>query len=209
MSIRYGIGLSLEPVFTSRAYRARQLICGQYASWAAEMNMVYLTVAGFFQCPETEVAAVDKRLSAIAAGSQQKEAQFPLSHQGIGASTVETGHIYLDFATPGGQPALDTLIGTVADMLKATMGVATELPESGVAYQPHLPLMQYASLPSAVFDDAVEFARAVVADLQVPFETRAWRLLLLRFESAAAGDDWGGGKWAADLRWDLLASHPL
>jgi len=42
MSIRYGIGLALEPAFTSRAYRARQLICGQYASWAAEMNMVYL-----------------------------------------------------------------------------------------------------------------------------------------------------------------------
>ena len=69
--------------------------------------------------------------------------------------------------------------------------------------------MQYASLPPAVFDDAVEFARAVVADLQVPSKTRAWRLLLLRFESAAAGDDWSGGRWAADLRWDLLASHPL
>ena len=91
-------------------------------------------------------------------------------------------------------------------MLNETAGIAPELEG---AYQPHLPLMQYASLPPAVFDDAVEFARAVVTDLQVPSTTRAWRLLLLRFESAAAGEDWGGGRWAADLRWDLLASHPL
>ncbi len=206
MSIRYGIGLSLEPVFTSRAYRARQLICGQYASWAAEMNMVYLTVAGFFQCPEAEVATVGKGLSAIALASQEREAQFPLSHTGIGTSTVETGHIYLDFATPTSQPALDTLHGAIADMLNETAGIA---PESEGAYRPHLPLMQYASLPPVVFDDAVEFARAVVSDLQVPSKTSALRLLLLRFESAAAGDDWGGGRWAADLRWDLLASHPL
>ena len=203
MSIRYGLGLSLEPVFTSRAYRARQLICGQYASWAAEMNMVYLSVAGFFQCTEAEATTVGERLAAIAAESRERGGQFPLSPGGISSST---GTIYLDFSSPGSQAAVDTLHGSVADMLNETDGVVL-VPEG--AYQPHLPLMKYASLPPAVFDDAVDFARAVVTDLKVPAKTQAWRLLLLRFESAAAGDDWGGGRWAADLRWDLLASHPL
>ena len=168
--------------------------------------MVYLPVTGFYQCPDADTITVGNGLSAIAAESQKHGAQFSLSHGGIGSSTGQSGHIYLDFATPGGQPTLDNLHGTVGDMLKET---AVVVPDLVGGYQPQLPLMQYASLPPAVFDDAVEFARAVVTDLQVPTRTRAWRLLLLRFESAAAGDDWSGGRWAEDLRWDLLASHPL
>jgi hypothetical protein len=69
--------------------------------------------------------------------------------------------------------------------------------------------MLYAKLPEGVFSDAVEFARTVAADLEVPSSARGWRLMLLRFESDAAGDDWNGGRWAADLRWELLSSHPL
>jgi hypothetical protein len=49
----------------------------------------------------------------------------------------------------------------------------------------------------------------VIQDLEIPEETRAWQLVLLRFESDAAGEDWSQGGWAADLRWNLLASYPI
>ena len=119
---------------------------------------------------------------------------------------VGAGHIYLDFALPASNSALANLQGSVADLLERTAEVATE---TGNENRPQLPLMLYARLPEAVFNDAAEFARAVVADIQVPSSTRAWRLLLLRFESDAAGDDWSGGRWAADLRWELLSSNAL
>ena len=209
MSTRYGIGLALEPGFTSRAYRARQLICGQYASWAAEMNMVYLTVAGFFQCAESAVPSLDSALSAIADRSRERSAQFPMSHAGVSIRPDAPGDIYLDFGTPNVAPALSELHMDLTGMLRDTPGIVAGLLSQHGEYRPHLPLMQHAKLPGPVFSDAVEFARAVAADLQIPSGTQAWRLLLLRFESDAAGDDWSGGSWAADLRWELLASYPL
>ena len=208
MSTRFGVGLALEPGFTSRAYRARQLICGQYASWAAEMNMVYLTVAGFFKCEESAVSSLEAALSAIADLSRERAAQFPLSHNGTATWPNWPGHIFLDFTTPV-SPALINLHASVASLLDETNGVEADPFSSVGEFQPHLPLLQYARLSEGVFADAVEFARAVTADLQIPSGTQAWRLLLLRFESDAAGDDWSGGSWAADLRWELLTSYPL
>lgn len=209
MSTRYGIGLALEPGFTSRAYRARQLICGQYASWAAEMNMVYLTVSGFFTCKESAVPSLEVGLSALASRSVQATPQFPLTHNGVTTSQDAPGHVFLDFADPAIAPALNNLHAAVTRLLAETEGVSAD--DVGIVgdFRPHLPLLQYARLPDGVFADAVEFARAVTADLQIPSGTEAWRLLLLRFESDVAGDDWSGGSWAADLRWELLASYPL
>lgn len=209
MSTRYGIGLALEPGFTSRAYRARQLICGQYASWAAEMNMVYLTVAGYFRCAEPVVLSLEAGLSELASRSLRAAPQFPLTHNGVATWPNAPGHISLDFATPAISPALDNLHASVTGLLEERDGVESGDVSIAGEFQPHLPLLQYARLPDGVFADAVEFARAVTADLQVPSSTVAWRLLLLRFESDAAGDDWSGGSWAADLRWELLASYPL
>lgn len=221
MSTRYGVGLALEPGFTARAYRARQLICGQYASWAAEMHMVYLPVSDYFECPERVVAIVDAELAVIAAQSKQRAAQFALTHRGIGAHFGDGCHIFLETADSNDSSALNDLHASVAGMLEKTLATAPAaainpqlFPESSEVnsaanYRPCVPLMQYAKLPTAVFEDAVEFARAVLTDLQVPGATQAWRLLLLRFISEAAGEDWKGGGWAADLRWELLASYPL
>ena len=209
MSARYGIGLALEPTFTSRVYRARQLICGQYASWAAEMNMVYVAVGGFFQCADSAVTNLEAGLNSLALRSKQNSPQFPMSHRGVGIPTGVAGHIFLEFNEDGTPSALNRLHDAVANLLEETSGV-TRSPAGGVSeYQPRPPLMQFAQLPPEVFADATEFARAVVADLQIPDDTQAWRLLLLRFESNAAGDDWSEGAWAADLRWELAASHPL
>lgn len=209
MSTRYGVGLALEPGFTSRAYRARQLICGQYASWAAEMHMAYLSLADYFECADSAVGAVDASLSGIADWSREEAAQFPLTHRGVGSGYDAGGHVYLDFAGPAQAEMLSRLHEQVADMLEGTPGVA-QAPGAGTKdHRPRLPLMQFAQLSAPVFGDAVEFARAVVDDLQVPVSTRAWRLLLLRFQSEAAGQDWQSSSWAMDLRWELLASYRL
>lgn len=209
MSIRYGIGVALEPGFTSRVYRARQLICGQYASWAAEMNMVYLAMSGFFQCEESALPSLEAGLGEIASRSRQATPQFFLSHNGIATWPKAPGHVFLDFATPATSPALANLHGSVAGLLEGLEGFKPDSVDDSGEFRPHLPLLQYARLPNGVFADAVEFAGAVAADLQIPSGTQAWRLLLLRFESDAAGDDWSAGSWWADLRWELLASHPL
>ena len=209
MSTRYRIGLALEPAFTSRVYRARQLICGQYASWAAEMNMVYMALTDFFQCADSAIAKLEAGLGSIALRSQQDSPQFPMSHRGVGTSSGAGGHIFLDFNEAGGSSGLDPLHQAVAGLLEETSTVIQHPPAVGQDYEPRLPLMQYAQLPPAVFDDAVDFLRAAVADLQVPPHTQAWRLILLRFHSDTAGDDWSGGAWSTDLRWELLTSHPL
>ena len=48
MSTRFGVELVLEPAFTARAYRTRNIVCGQYASWAAEMHMLRMSVVSYF-----------------------------------------------------------------------------------------------------------------------------------------------------------------
>ena len=100
MSTRYGISLAIEPGFTARAYRARQLICGQYASWAAEMHMVFLPLYLYFECPDSTLELLDGGLAEIAAQSKQNAAQFSLSHRGVGSHLGDGGHIFLDFAGP-------------------------------------------------------------------------------------------------------------
>ena len=185
------------------------------------MHMVYLPVSGYVECSEAAVALVDTGLADIATQSRGKAGQFPLSHRGVGTHFGTDCHIFLEFAGSNDSLALSDLHTSVAGMLEKTLrpapgarfnpgfpqGFSEET--SGGNYRPCVPLMQYAKLPAPVFEDAVEFARAVVADLQIPTATRAWRLLLLHFISEAAGEDWEGGRWAADLRWDLLTSYPL
>jgi len=49
----------------------------------------------------------------------------------------------------------------------------------------------------------------VAIDVGVPSVARAWRLVLLRYHSEAAGDDWSHGRWASDIRWEYLSSYVL
>ena len=72
-----------------------------------------------------------------------------------------------------------------------------------------MPLLSHADLPDSVFDAALEFARAVTDELKVSQITRSWRLILIRFESNAAGDDWSGGRWATDLSWESAGQFRL
>ena len=206
MSIRFSVLLAPSPSFTARAYRARQLICGQYGSWAAEMHMLHLTVAGFFQCSEAALAEVDAGLKTISGESRRKSPQFPLHHQGVAGGD---GNIYLDLSGPQKPEALHRLHGDVVGLLRQASGAVLEMEHLEENYRPHITLMQYANLPSPVMADALEFSRGVVDDLAMPESTTAWRLLLVRFQSQAAGEDWSGGRWAADLSWEIISSYPL
>ena len=206
MSIRFGVLLIPSPSFTARVYRARQLICGQYGSWAAEMHMLHLTVAGFFQCSEAALAEVEAGLQIAAEESRQREPQFSLHQQGV---TGASGNIFLDLSGPQRPEALHKLHGDVVDIVRRVSGAVLEMEHVEGGYWPHVTMMQYAKLPSAVMADALEFAQGVVDDLAVPESTNAWRLLLVRFQSQAAEEDWSEGRWAPDLSWDIISSYPL
>ena len=206
MSIRFGVLLIPSPSFTARVYRARQLICGQYGSWAAEMHMLHLTVAGFFQCSEAALAEVEAGLQIAAEESRQREPRFSLHQQGV---TGASGNIFLDLSGPQRPEALHKLHGDVVDIVRRVSGAVLEMEHVEGGYWPHVTMMQYAKLPSAVMADALEFAQEVVDDLAVPESTNAWRLLLVRFQSQAAEEDWSEGRWAPDLSWDIISSYPL
>ena len=206
MSIRFGVLLIPSPSFTARVYRARQLICGQYGSWAAEMHMLHLTVAGFFQCSEAALAEVEAGLQIAAEESRQREPRFSLHQQGV---TGASGNIFLDLSGPQRPEALHKLHGDVVDIVRRVSGAVLEMEHVEGGYWPHVTMMQYAKLPSAVMADALEFAQGVVDDLAVPESTNAWRLLLVRFQSQAAEEDWSEGRWAPDLSWDIITSYPL
>jgi len=55
VSTRFGIELALDPAFTARAYRTRNIVCGQYGSWAAEMHMLRMSVVSYFQYPDINI----------------------------------------------------------------------------------------------------------------------------------------------------------
>ena len=212
MSIRYGISLIPEPRFTARVYRARQLICGQYASWAAEMHMVHLPLLSYFQCPETKVEFLDSALATVAA-DWLAQGGIPLTHSGVDTDHSAAGDIFLNFAAgQSGEDAIRPLMEAVVNKLvESGLDPLLETPRAldFGNYLYRIALMQHANLPPAVFASAVAFAQAVVNDLEVPANTTAWQVALIRFESDAAGEDWSGGRWAADLRWQLVNSHPL
>ena len=95
------------------------------------------------------------------------------------------------------------------EMLRSSVGVTSGPLAPGEDFPAHIYLMQHASLPPGVLAGAVEFAQAVCEDLEIAGTTRAWQLMLVRFQSAAAGEDWSEGRWAADLSWNIVSAHSL
>ena len=215
MSTRYSVALIPEPAFTARAYRARQLICGQYACWAAEMHMLHLALTDYFACPEDQVATLSAGLERVADQNRHRPERLSLMHQGVTASADRPGHIYLDFTVPpytrhgSAQWNILALRDDIMALLGQIQGLDPGPQASNEDFHPSVYLMQHANLPETVFDSAVEFAREVAHQLEIPDNTHAWRLMLVRFQSAAAGDDWSGGRWAADLSWQIVSAHPV
>lgn len=209
MTSRYGIFIVPEPEFTARAYRARQIICGQYGAWAAEMLMVHIMLAGFFPLPESSVEPLTKGLADLAADSRGRLPRFPLNNLGVATAPESPGTIFLDFTPLEPEDPLRVLYTKVADLIDRVSMVSPRQSQAAKGFHPRLPLLQYANLPATLFDDAMEFAGAVVNGLALPGTASAWRVILARFQSQAAGENWEAGSWAADISWELLSSHPL
>lgn len=215
MSVRYSVSLLADPDFTARAYRARQLICGQYACWAAEMHMFHMAMSDYFPFAGADDAGAEGRLAGelerLAERYRRVSPRFPLFNRGITATrpSAADGNIWLDFSPEVVNESLYRLQSLVADVLERNPAVGGARRVFGPEFPPQMPLLSHASLPDSVFDSALEFARAVTDELKVSQITRAWRLALTRFESAAAGDDWGNGGWAADLQWRAIGSFSL
>ena len=214
MAVRYGVELIPDPAYTARVYRARQLICGQYGAWAAEMHMLHLSLADFFKCADQALSGFSAGLSKIAEESQHRVARFPMSSRGVFTSPNTAGNLHLDFTVPENpsdqnQQELNALHGDVTRLLVQTDGVIPDLRHSGEKYHPHITLMEHSDLTPTVFESALVFATAVLGDLDVPNDTKAWQMVLVRYESDTNDDDWHDGGWAVDLRWQILNSYLL
>lgn len=215
MSVRYGVSLLTDPEFTARAYRARQLICGQFACWAAEMHMLHMLMSDYFPLDGTDDPNAENQLAReleqLAERYRRVSPRFPLFNRGITTTrdNDDDGNIWLDFSPEVVNESLYRLQSMVADLLERNPGVRSPRRVFGSDFPPQMPLLSHANLPDSVFDSAIEFARSVTDELKVSQITRAWRLTLTRFESNAAGDDWSAGRWATDLQWRVIGSYSL
>ena len=211
MSVRYSLSVLPEPRFTARIYQARHILCGQYACWAAEMQPVHLPLVDYFSCPEDKVAAVAAELPAVVESFGRRHFYSSLPPWELAAAA---GHIYLDFNArvifrlPSEWP-INQLRQELRERLGRIDGLPP-LPEIDPDTPPlSLPLLQHANLPEPVFQSAAGFAQEVLRELLLPAAARFNQLILLRFESAAAGEDWSDGSWAADLRFQWVNAQPL
>ncbi len=221
MSNRYGINLVFEPSFTSRVYRARQLICGQYGAWAAEMHMLRMNLIPYFQCSETALDLLAHGISRIADQSRRRSPRFSINCFGV-SSDRENGGVSLDFHNSGrrqkGVSGVDfpmpapqhPLVQLRVDSAEFIAGLSgAHCSDDEDPYRPHIALLEHGGLPHTVLADATEFARGLYIDLAIPAVARVWRLAILRYTSNAAGDDWSDGRWASDLSWKCLNSYVL
>ena len=226
MSNRYGIDLVFEPSFTSRVYRARQLICGQYGAWAAEMHMLKMNLVPYFQCSETALDLLTHGISRVADQSRRRSPRFSINCFGV-SSDRENNGVSLDFHNSRrsvvglqqfGVPGVDYLSPAtqhpMVQLRQDTAEIIAALPgahfsDGEAPFRPHIALLEHGGLPLTVLADATEFARGVSIDLGIPAVARVWRLVILRYSSNAAGDDWSNGRWASDLSWKCLNSYVL
>ena len=195
MSIRYGIDLVLQPSFTAKVYQTRQIVCGQYSSWAAEMQMLRMSLTSYFPCPEERLESLASQVEGIAKETRSQQ-PYLLSRTGIVADQAVNG-VVMEFEAPG------LLFYLQRKVLDAAQIHRSEL------FTPRIALLEYGVFPEAILPDAVVFANGVAAGLETPRSASPWRLLLTRYSSDAAGDDWSSGRWAADLSWQQLYSHTL
>ena len=200
MSARYALDLALDPPFTAKAYQTRQIICGQYASWAAEMQMLRLPLTPYFPCPEERLSILSEQVAEIAQEARKRESCI-LRRSGIAADPASNG-VIMQFDAPSPLLELQSKARTAAQ--SHSVGLYPSEP-----FRPHIALLEYGAFPPSLLPDATEFAAGVATTLSLPPTTRPWRLLLTRYDSSAAGDDWSNGRWAADLSWRLLSGYRL
>ena len=215
MTVRYGISLIPEPVFASRVYRLRQLVCGQYGAWAAEMEMLHMPLIPFFDSSDEAVSNISMGLERISSESRKNALRFPLVSRGVGQILDNCDDIFLEFSVAQdpidrGQRYLNKLWWQILELVESTSG--TVIPDINILksdYKPCIYLMKHANLTNSVFLSAVTFAENVMKDLAIPNATKAWQLQLIRFESNSDLESWSKGGWVSDLSWRVLESYSL
>ena len=151
----------------------------------------------------------------LAEDSRKRSPRFSIDCLGVASGKNESGegsngesnNIYLDFRHVDANHPLTRLHDEASLLVRGLLG--TNLSTENNAYHPKINLMEYANLPPIVMADAAEFAKGVAKDVGVPVVASAWRLVLLRYHSEAAGDDWSHGSWANDVSWEYLSSYTL
>ena len=200
MSIRYGVELLFDPGFTSDVYHLRQFVCGQFGCWAAEMHMLRMQLVPYFECPEASLDVLDAEIARVAAKLQVPLSAASFTRAGI-SSDRATGSVIMEITDPG-----DRLSGLHLEAVAAVQCTpGANVPEH--SFRPSIALLEYGGLPSAILEDAAHYAASAahgIADASL-----AWRLMVLRYSSEAAGDDWSNGRWANDVSWKQLFTYPL
>ena len=199
MSIRYGIDLVLQPSFTAKVYKTRQIVCGQYSAWAAEMQMLRMALTPYFPCPDDRLPVLTAQVESIASETRSQQTCL-LTRAGIVADQAMNG-VVMEF-----EASTELL-----DLQRMVQGAAQSHSDGLLVepFSPRIALLEFGAFPEAILPDAVEFAEGVASGLEVAQTATPWRLLLTRYSSEAAGDDWNNGRWAADLTWQQLSSHAL
>ena len=200
MSIRYGIDLVLEPSFTAKVYQTRQIVCGQYASWAAEMQPLRMPLTPYFPCPEERLNTLVGQVEAIALDTRE-QTSCALRRTGFSVEPLTTS-VILEFEAPS------TLFELQRKAIEAAQSHFDGLYSTN-PFRPGIALLEYGTFPEEMLVDAGRFAEGVASGLDMTETALPWRLQLTRYSSEAAGDDWSNGRWASDLSWQHLASHPL
>lgn len=207
MSIRYGIDLVLQPSFTAKVYKTRQIVCGQYSAWAAEMQMLRMALTPYFPCPDDRLPILASQVENIADETRSHQPCL-LRRSGFVADPAMNG-VVMEFEAPAPLFELQQKVLGSAQSHSTRLDTASPELVEGPVFHPRIALLEYGSFPEAILPDAVEFAAGVASGLEVPQTATPWRLLLTRYSSEAAGDDWSNGRWAADLSWQQLYSHAL
>lgn len=200
MSIRYGIDLVLQPSFTAKIYQTRQIVCGQYASWAAEMQPLRMALTPYFRCPDDRLPGLESQVEGIAVETGSAKS-YMLRRTRISV-VPETGSVLMEFEAPS------ALFELQRKAMEAAQSHSAGL-YSSTAFRPAIALLEYGTFPEEILDDAGRFADGVTSGLDMTEMALPWRLLVTRYSSEAAGDDWSNGRWAADLSWRQLRSYPL
>ena len=203
VSTRLGIELVVDPAFTVKAYRTRNVLCGQYGSWAAEMHMLRMSLISYFECSEIAVEQLANGIRRVAEESNNRSPQFSINCRGAFAGK---NNIYLDFGQLASDHPLITLHRDASAMVDELPGAT--LPVE-IDYHHKIYLMEHSDLSAGVMSDALYFAQGVATDIGVPDVASAWRLVLLRYHSESAEDDWSHGRWASDVTWEYISSYPL
>ena len=186
MSIRYGIDLVLQPSFTAKLYQTRQILCGQYCVWAAEMQMLRMALT-VFPCRLTGQLCL--RISKTSAGNRRCKALHgePL---GIVADHTMNG-VVVEFQAPPALFVTPTQIQEARSRFRPDSYPSMLLAQGCTA--------EYGAFPEAILPDASTL-RLV--------GRRAWSergvaepggLLLNRSLLSRPVTDWSGGRWSADL----------